>query len=102
MRQNQVIDLEEIFKALANPVRLELLHWLKEPEKYFSSQHISLEMGVCAGQFERCGLSQSTVSAHLSVLTKAGLIVPARVGQWTFYKRDEEAIAAFLKALAAL
>lgn len=102
MRRAPTINLEEIFKALANPVRLELLHWLKEPEKHFSTQHISLEMGVCAGQFERCGLSQSTVSAHLSVLTKAGLIVPARVGQWTFYKRDEEAIAAFLKALADL
>ncbi|WP_343312530.1 metalloregulator ArsR/SmtB family transcription factor [Brucella sp. BE17] len=102
MQQALASNLEEIFKALANPVRLEILSWLKEPEKHFSTQHISLEMGVCAGQFERCGLSQSTVSAHLSVLTKVGLIVPARVGQWTFYKRDEEAIAAFLKALSEL
>ena len=61
-----------------------------------------LEMGVCAGQFERCGLSQSCVSAHLSVLTKARLVTPHRVGQWTFYKRDEGAIAAFVKALSDL
>lgn len=96
------VPLDEIFKAVGNPVRLEILGWLKEPEKHFSAQHMSLEMGVCAGQFERCGLSQSTVSAHLSVLTKVGLIVPHRVGQWTFYKRDEEAISAFIKALADL
>lgn len=57
---------------------------------------------MCAGQFEQCGLSQSTVSAHLSVLTKAGLISPHRVGQWTFYKRDEEAIASLLKSLSDL
>ena len=96
------IPLNEIFKALSNPVRLEILSWLKQPEKHFSAQHMSLEMGVCAGQFERCGLSQSTVSAHLSVLTKAGLITPHRVGQWTFYKRDEEAIAAFIASLSGL
>ena len=96
------MPLDEILKALGHPVRLDILSWLKQPEKHFSAQHMPLEMGVCAGQFERCGLSQSTVSAHLSVLTKAGLITPHRVGQWTFYKRDEEAIAALLKSLSDL
>lgn len=96
------MPLDEILKALAHPVRLDILSWLKQPEKHFSAQHMPLEMGVCAGQFERCGLSQSTVSAHLSVLTKAGLISPHRVGQWTFYKRDEEAIASLLKSLSDL
>lgn len=96
------MPLDEILKALGHPVRLDILSWLKQPEKHFSAQHMPLEMGVCAGQFERCGLSQSTVSAHLSVLTKVGLITPHRVGQWTFYKRDEEAIAALLKSLSDL
>ena len=96
------VPLDEVLKALSHPVRLDILSWLKEPEKHFSAQYMPLEMGVCAGQFERCGLSQSTVSAHLSVLTKAGLITPHRVGQWTFYKRDEEAIAAFIATLSDL
>ncbi|OYR13851.1 helix-turn-helix domain protein [Brucella grignonensis] len=96
------MPLDETLKALAHPVRLDILSWLKEPENHFSDQHMPLEMGVCAGQFERCGLSQSTVSAHLSVLTKAGLITPHRVGQWTFYKRNEEVIAALLKSLSDL
>ncbi|MBC2886104.1 helix-turn-helix transcriptional regulator [Ochrobactrum sp. CM-21-5] len=102
MREEQSMPKDEILKALANPVRLDILNWLKEPEKHFSAQYISMEMGVCAGQFERCGLSQSSVSAHLAVLTKAGLIAPQRVGQWTFYKRNEEAIAAFLNSLSDL
>lgn len=102
MAEDQPGSREEILKALANPVRLEILNWLKEPEKHFSIEHISREMGVCAGQFERCGLSQSTVSTHLSVLTKAGLITPHRVGQWTFYKRNEEAIEAFRQSLSDL
>ena len=102
MPEGKLTQKDEILKALSNPVRLEILNCLKEPEKHFCQQHMSVEMGVCAGQFERCGLSQSTVSGHLSVLTKAGLIVPQRVGQWTFYKRDEEAIAAFLVSLSDL
>lgn len=54
-------------------------------------------MGICAGQFERCSLSQSTVSAHLATLHRAGLVTTKRVGQWIFYKRNEETISAFLK-----
>jgi hypothetical protein len=26
---------------------------------------------------------------------RAGLVVPTRIGQWTFYKRDERAIGSF-------
>ena len=32
------IDLDEIIKALAHPVRREILQWLKEPEKHFADQ----------------------------------------------------------------
>lgn len=92
---------EEILKALSHPARVEILQWLKEPEKHFSEQHMSLENGVCAGQFERCGLSQSTVSAHLATLQRANLVTARKVGQWVFYRRNEETIAAFLKQLAA-
>ena len=63
---------------------------------------LALTLGVCASQFERCGLSQSTVSAHLATLQRAGLITSQRVGQWIFYKRNETAIAAFSTELSAL
>ncbi|MGH6760657.1 MAG: ArsR/SmtB family transcription factor [Phyllobacterium sp.] len=90
---------DEIFKALAHPVRVQILNWLKEPEKHFQAHYHSPEHGVCAGQFERCGLSQSAVSAHLAALQRAGLVKTQRVGQWVLYQRDEEAIAAFLEKL---
>jgi len=93
------MDIEEILKALANPARVEMLQWLKEPEKHFKGQPHPLELGICAGQFERCGLSQSTVSAHLAVLQRAGLVTSTRVGQWIFYKRNEDTINAFLRAI---
>jgi DNA-binding transcriptional ArsR family regulator len=94
------LDIDAIHKALANPVRREILIWLKEPEKYFGTQTLPFTQGVCAGQIDaRCGLSQSTVSAHLSVLQRAGLVVSTRVGQWAFFQRNEGLIRAFLDQL---
>jgi DNA-binding transcriptional ArsR family regulator len=94
------MDIDAIHKALANPVRRQILLWLKEPQAYFAQQEHGLELGVCAGLIdERTGLSQSTVSAHLASLQKAGLISARRVGQWIFYKRNEEVIQAFLHQL---
>lgn len=91
------MQIDAIHKALANPVRREILQWLKEPLEHFAHQEHSLEFGVCAGLIDaRTGLSQSTVSAHLATLQRAGLVTSRRVGQWIFYKRDEETIKAFL------
>lgn len=73
--------------------------WLKEPEKHFSAQEHPFEMGVCARQFERSGLSQSTVSSHLNILQRAGLVTTRRLGQWVFYKRNDKAVSEFLASL---
>ncbi|MFI8374047.1 ArsR/SmtB family transcription factor [Pseudomonas helleri] len=95
------IDLDEIIKALAHPVRREIIRLLKDPKTEFPDQHHSTEHGVCAGQFDqRFGLSQSTVSAHLATLQRAGLISSQKVGQWHFFKRNEDTIRAFLATLS--
>ncbi|MBO3760971.1 helix-turn-helix transcriptional regulator [Ciceribacter sp. L1K23] len=91
--------MNDILKALASPVRMDMLKWLKEPEQYFGEQAQPFTTGVSASQFERCGLSQSTVSAHLSVLQRAGLVTTSRHGQWVYYRRDENAIRRFLADL---
>jgi DNA-binding transcriptional ArsR family regulator len=91
------MDVDAIHKALANPVRRDILNWLREPQAHFSHQAVPLDVGVCAGLIDaRCGLSQSTVSAHLATLERAGLVTKQRVGQWIFFKRNEETIQAFL------
>jgi ArsR family transcriptional regulator len=91
------MDIDAIHKALANPVRRQILAWLKTPGEYFAMQEHPLDIGVCAGLIdERTGLSQSTVSAHLATLQRAELVTSKRVGQWIFYKRNEEVIQAFL------
>jgi DNA-binding transcriptional ArsR family regulator len=91
------MDQLEIFKALSNKTRLQILHWLKEPEKYFPPQeHEDInQVGVCVGQIQqKAGLNQSTISEYLSILQKAGLLKSTRIGQWTYYKRNEEAFLA--------
>lgn len=71
---------------------MQILQWLKAPEENFPSQESGFEDGVCVGQIQKkAGLTQSTVSEYLSLLQRAGLIVSTRVGQWTYYKRNEEA-----------
>jgi ArsR family transcriptional regulator len=91
------MDIDAIHKALANPVRRDIMQWLKDPEAYFKEQQTSLQLGVCAGQIDkRTGLSQSTVSAHLAILQKAGLVTTTRVGQWTYFRRNEATMQAFI------
>ena len=41
----------------------------------------------------KLGVAQPTATAHLQALARAGLVTSKRIGQWTFYKRDEAALA---------
>ncbi|WP_263260524.1 metalloregulator ArsR/SmtB family transcription factor [Pseudomonas sp. RIT-PI-S] len=95
------LDLDDIIKALSHPVRRNILHWLKDPKGEFPEQGHSHDHGVCAGQIDqRCGLSQSTVSAHLATLQRAGLVTSRKVGQWHYFQRNEERLRQFLEQLS--
>ncbi len=90
------VEPVDIFKALGNETRLQILQWLKEPEKHFTPQPAEVsdfqEVGVCVTQFhEKLGVTQSTASQHLSILLRAGLLTSRRFGKYTYYKRNEEA-----------
>ena len=89
----------DVFKVLANPTRLSILYWLKEPEKHFPAQDVNCqEMGICVGLIQKkTGLAQSTVSDYLSMLETAGFVVSTRCGQWTYYRRNEQAFAELAK-----
>ena len=83
-------------RALANDRRLQILEWLADPRAHFRPQVDGdlVDDGVC-GQLiaENLGVSAPTASEHLKVLTQAGLLRAKRIKQWTFYKRDEAALA---------
>lgn len=84
------METVEIFKALSNKSRLQILEWLKEPSEHFPEQPEGFAAGVCVGQIQKkAGLTQSTISEYLSTLQRAGLVSATRKGQWTYYKRNE-------------
>jgi DNA-binding transcriptional ArsR family regulator len=87
----------DVLKALGNEKRLAILAWLKDPVAHFPPQRDGdlVDDGVC-GVFiaEKLGVSQPTASEHLRLLTLAGLVRAKKIKQWTFYRRDEDRIAA--------
>ncbi|MBN3776058.1 helix-turn-helix transcriptional regulator [Burkholderia sp. Ac-20345] len=96
------MELLDIFKALSNRTRLEILQGLKDPVKNFPPQDEGdvHTVGVCVSSIqEGVGLSQSTVSDYLATLQRAGLVEVTRIGQWTYYKRNEAAISALAKTI---
>ncbi|WP_326949708.1 helix-turn-helix domain-containing protein [Amycolatopsis sp. NBC_00348] len=98
----EVEQLLDVFKALANPVRLRILGWLRDPEKNFLEQRgaMVVDEGVCVTHIqEKAGLAQSTVSAYMASLQRAGLVRATRLGKWTHYRRDEERIARIVEVL---
>lgn len=89
------IEPIEVFKALSNEARLQILEWLKDPKAHFGPQGgvDLIEVGVCVSQITtKLNMTQSTTSQYLSVLQRAGLVHATRLGKWTYYKRDEETI----------
>ncbi|MEM1079286.1 MAG: metalloregulator ArsR/SmtB family transcription factor [Pseudomonadota bacterium] len=97
------MDIESAISALNNPTRRKILEWLKDRSNFPPAlpEHAQLE-GVCVAYIqEKAQLSQSTISTYMAALKKAGFVRAERHGQWTFYRRDEAAIAAFLAAFSA-
>jgi len=91
-----------LFRALASDRRLLILNWLKDPRAHFRPQVDGdlVKDGVC-GLFiaEKLGITQPTFSEHMKVLVQAGLVIPTRIKQWTFYRRNEERVREAKKAM---
>lgn len=74
----------EVFKALADPVRVQLLSHLAA----------ACCSTVCACHLpELVGLSQPTLSHHLTKLTQAGLISKEMRGRWAHFTICPDAFA---------
>ena len=92
-----------LFRALANERRLQILDWLKEPRRHFPPQVDGdlVRDGVCAVLLaQKLGVSQPTLSEHMRILSSAGLVRGKRIKQWTFYRRDEARIRELKRLIA--
>jgi len=83
----------DLFRALADPTRLRIVHLLREMELAVG------EIAVVVGQ------SQPRVSRHVRILVEAGLVDRRKEGSWVFLAlrggAGVEALGGFLDAVAA-
>jgi len=77
----------EICKALANPIRLEILHLLGNREVSFSELLSSLR------------ISKPNLSQHLAVLRRSRIVTDRREGVNAFYRLTYPEIAAACQAV---
>jgi DNA-binding transcriptional ArsR family regulator len=93
--------LDRTLHAIADPTRRRILRALKDgaakaPARTADGHGPCL----CAGDIEvRVQLSQPTISHHMAILTRAGLVEATKRGQWRWYRRNEKAIRQVLKSL---
>jgi DNA-binding transcriptional ArsR family regulator len=88
--------LTRTLQAIADPMRRRILQALKEK----GACSLDKEAGLCASDIEeRVHLSQPTISHHMSVLTKAGLVDAKKIGQWMWYQRNDAALRELTKTL---
>jgi ArsR family transcriptional regulator, arsenate/arsenite/antimonite-responsive transcriptional repressor len=82
--------------AIADPTRRKILQALKVK----GACSIGKASGLCACDIEeRIHLSQPTISHHMAILQKAGLVETQKEGHWRWYQRNEVTIKKFAKTL---
>ncbi|MFZ0688173.1 MAG: metalloregulator ArsR/SmtB family transcription factor, partial [Terriglobales bacterium] len=90
--------LDRFLHAIADPTRRRILHALKEK----GGCSLDKQTGLCAGDIEeRIQLAQPTISHHMRILEKAGLVHSKREGHWRWYQRNEKLIAEMTRSLKA-
>lgn len=74
MADEKIQYLEKIYKAVANRNRLRIIKLLENGS-------------LCVCDIKRViGTSQPSVSRHLSILKKAGLVCGWKKGEWVYYR----------------
>ena len=95
-------SLDRALHAIADPTRRRILLVLKEgrSENKMPAPKQIRGCCLCGGDIEeRIHLSQPTISHHMAILTKAGLVEATKHGQWRWYRRNEKAIRQVVKML---
>lgn len=91
MSRDIIIDRKvKVFKALADPTRLQILDFLKDGEKC-----------VCE-IIPAIGKAQSTVSKHLDVLHEAGILDRRIDGRRTLYRVRSQRVFDIIRAVESM
>ena len=92
LSEAQAVELETLFKALADRHRVKILNLLARAG----------DEAICVCDFtEPLGLKQPTVSYHLKMLTGAGLISREKRGSFAYFRLCEGALDRLSDLVAA-
>ncbi|MGE5493697.1 MAG: ArsR/SmtB family transcription factor [Burkholderiales bacterium] len=94
------MDITKICDALGNETRFQIVKAMKDRTIGTCCDKIQyFENGVSvADVVHTSGLAQSTVSQHLAVLEKAGVIIREKRGHWTCFFLNKGLLKEFLGA----
>jgi ArsR family transcriptional regulator len=91
-------QLVAALKAVADPARLQILRLLKQKGQC----SIGKGVGMCACDVQdNFRLSQPTISHHMAILRKAGLVAAEKHGLWMWYRRNEKSLKELAHAVNA-
>jgi DNA-binding transcriptional ArsR family regulator len=88
---------------MASEKRLRILRLLAEPKRHFGHQQSAdpVTFGVCMTLIaEALAVAQPTASRHLDILKRAGFITVHKHLKWSYCKRHEVTIRAYLDWLS--
>ncbi len=89
---HEAAQLAAVFKALADPTRVQMLHHLKASDE-----------PICVCDFTNAfDVGQPTVSHHLAKLRDAGFVSSSKRGPWTFHELREDMPASARQALSLI
>lgn len=89
-------QLVAALRAIADPTRIRILQLLKQK----GCCSIDKQDGLCACDIEdQIKLSQPTVSHHMAILKKSGLVHAEKHGLWMWYRRNEKAFKELSQAI---
>lgn len=88
--KNTYAENARVFKAFCDENRLMILKMLQSGEK-------------CACiLLEKLEISQPTLSHHMKILLKSGVVIPRKEGKWTHYSIDKDGSQYAVELLKAL
>ena len=89
---SRVTDLTDLFKALSDPIRLQIVAALRDaPEQVCVCD--------CTASFD---VSQPTMSHHLAKLRDVGLLTGTRQGTWMYYQLRSDLPATVRRVIDAI
>jgi ArsR family transcriptional regulator len=103
-KEVSAVDPSQVFHALGHPVRLSIFEMLRSGCITTCCGEI-MDTGdaACVSDLvQRFPKAQSTISHHLTILEKAGLVRSEKAGQYTVFRVNSEVLESLKKYLQQL